>query len=173
MEINKFIIILTFIPWIAIYGFSMVKNLNNPNYQTFSFKYFKKNFFRIFRIDTLFLIIAFWYFSSFDKEFVNIYLFAVMVIYLFVNQFYEKKEKFKKHFIHNNLFHLILIFLIMLIPIILYFTGVYLVFVYKMMFILLYLEYPIILIISYIIKSIKKILKKCTSKTLKSDHQNS
>ena len=63
--INKYIILLTFIPWIIIFIISSIRNLNNNNYQNFTFKYLTKNLFKIFRLDTLFLIIVFFYFASF------------------------------------------------------------------------------------------------------------
>jgi len=160
MQIDKYIVLITFIPWILFFIVSILNNLNNKNYQVFSLKYLKKSFFKIFRIDTLFLIIAFYYFSSFDKEFVDKYLFAVMCLYLFMNSFYEKKEKIKKDFFKQNILNLILLFLIMLIPFMVYFIGHKLVLTYKIMLLYLYLEYVLIILVSYISRFILKIFKK-------------
>lgn len=159
MDLDKYLTILTFIPWIFIFVISTFNNLNNKNYQNFSWKYLKKNFFKIFRLDTLVLIVAFGYFASFDKEFVDKYLFAVMCIYLCVNSFYEKKDSLKKNFFKNNVLNIFLLFLIMLIPFYIYFVKHDLDSTYKIMFLDLFLQYIIILGVSYITKFLKKILK--------------
>ncbi len=153
---SKYIIFLTFIPWIIIFIVSSLRNINNPNYQKITFKYFTKNFFKIFRLDTLFLIIVFFYFASYDKEFVNQYLFAVMNIYLCVNSIYEKKEKYPKNFIKNNIFNIVILLLILITPFVIYFTKKDLVFTYKIMLIYLFLESLIIIIINKLLKLLKK-----------------
>lgn len=164
MDIEKYIILITFIPWILIIVVSMISNLNNEHYQTFSLKYLSKNIFKIFRLDTLLLIIFFWYFASFEREFVDQYLFAIMCLYLFVNFFYEKRNSLKKGFWKENIIQLSLLLIIILIPFIYYHHTNNLNFTYKIMLLYLFLEYIIILIVSYISKLIKKILKKTTSK---------
>lgn len=160
MNIDKYIVLITFIPWLLFFIVSILNNLNNKDYKTFSLKYLKKNFFKIFRIDTLFLIIAFYYFSSFGKEFVDKYLFAVMCLYLFMNSFYEKKEKIKKDFFKKNFLNLVLLFIIMLIPFTVYFIKQKLVLTYKIMLLYLYFEYIMILLVNYISKFIFKVLKR-------------
>lgn len=160
MNIDKYIVLITFIPWLLFFIVSILNNLNNKDYKTFSLKYLKKNFFKIFRIDTLFLIIAFYYFSSFGKEFVDKYLFAVMCLYLFMNSFYEKKEKIKKDFFKKNFLNLVLLFIVMLIPFTVYFIKQRLVLTYKIMMLYLYFEYIMILLVNYISKFIFKVLKR-------------
>lgn len=160
MDIEKYITLVTFIPWILIIIISMIYNLNNENYQNFSLKYLSKNIFKIFRLDTLLLIICFWYFSSFDREFVDKYLFAIMCLYLFVNFFYEKRSSLKKHFWKENIIQIILLFIIILIPFIYYNQTDDLNFTYKIMLLYLFFEYIIILIVSYLTKLIKKIWHK-------------
>ena len=160
MEIDKYIIILTFIPWLLIFIVSTINNLNNPNYKSFSFKYLRNNIFKIFRLDTLLLIIAFWYFSSFNREFVSQYLFSIMCLYLFVNFFYEKRQNLEKGFWKANILNIILLIIIMSIPFILYYNNYDLDTVYKLMLIYLFGEYIIILLVSYITKLIKFLLKK-------------
>lgn len=160
MNIDKYIVLITFIPWLLFFIVSILNNLNNKDYKTFSLKYLKKNFFKIFRIDTLFLIIAFYYFSSFGKEFVDKYLFAVMCLYLFMNSFYEKKEKIKKDFFKKNFLNLVLLFIVMLIPFTVYFIKQKLVLTYKIMLLYLYFEYIMILLVNYISKFIFKVLKR-------------
>lgn len=160
MELNKYITLVTFLPWVLIFIFSSLNNLGNKNYTSFTWEYLRKNFFKIFRLDTLFLIIVFLYFSSFHKDFVDKYLFAVMCIYLFVNSFYEKRNTLKKGFWTKNFLNIFLLFCVMIIPFIIYFTKKDLVLTYKIMLIYLFLEYIIIIIISYITKFIKKIFKR-------------
>lgn len=160
MELNKYITLVTFLPWVLIFIFSSLNNLGNKNYTSFTWEYLRKNLFKIFRLDTLFLIIVFLYFSSFHKDFVDKYLFAVMCIYLFVNSFYEKRNTLKKGFWTKNFLNIFLLFCVMIIPFIIYFTKKDLVFTYKIMLIYLFLEYIIIIIISYITKFIKKIFKR-------------
>lgn len=161
MEINKYITFLTFIPWVFMYVVSIIRNLNNKEYHTFSWKYLKKNILRIFRIDTLFLIIVYFYFASFDMEFVSEYLFAVICLYLFVNSFYEKKKPLKKDFLKNYIGEAFLLFLYMLLPFLGYYIMYYdLVFIYKWMLLSLFFEYFLILIGCMIVKLFKNILKK-------------
>ena len=157
--INNYIIFLTFIPWIIIFIISSLRNLNNDNYQKFNSQYLRKNFFKIFRLDTLFLIIVFYYFASYDKNFVNQYLFAVMNLYLCVNSIYEKKEKYQKNFLKNNIISIILLIIVLLTPFLIYFIKKDLVLTYKIMLIYLFLEYIIIIIINNISRLLKKNFK--------------
>jgi len=159
VEIDKIVTIGTFIPWIIIFIISVINNLNNKNYKIFSYDYFKQNVFNIFRLDTLLLIIAFYYFASFDKQFVNKYIFPVMCLYLCVNSFYEKKSKLNKGFLKQNILELVLLFFIMLIPFLIFFIDNNLILTYKIMLLFLFGEYIIILLVSYIVKIIKKIFK--------------
>ena len=160
MDIEKYIILITFIPWILIIVVSMISNLNNEHYRTFSLKYLGKNIFKIFRLDTLLLILCFWYFASFDREFVDKYLFAIMCLYLFVNFFYEKKNPIKKEFFKEHIIELILLIVMMAIPFIYYHNTDNLNFTYKLMLLYLFFEYIIILAVSLIATLIKKIGKR-------------
>lgn len=160
MDIEKYITIVTFIPWILIIVVSLVNHLNNENYQKFSLSYLKKNIFKIFRLDTLLLIVCYWYFASFDREFVDKYLFAMICLYLFVNFFYEKKNSFQKNFWKNNIIQLLLLLILISIPFIYYHNTNNLNLTYKIMLLYLFLEYIIILIVSYIAKLFKKIFKR-------------
>ena len=163
MDIEKYIIIVTFIPWILIAIVSTISNLNNEHYCTFSLKYLGKNIFKIFRLDTLLLILCFWYFASFHKTFVDKYLFSIMCLYLFVNFFYEKRNPLKKNFFKENIIQIILLLFITIIPFIYYYKTNNLNITYKIMLLYLYLEYIIILIVSYITKLIKKLFNKKSS----------
>ncbi len=154
MNINNYINIITFIPWLLLFSISALNFFNNK--ETFNIKYLKKHFFKIFRLDTLFLIVVFFYFASFNKEFVLKYLFAVMCIYLFVNSFYENKPTLAKHFFKNNLINLLLILILILIPFIIYFITNNLELTYKIMLIYYFLEYLISIIIKFITKSFSK-----------------
>ena len=160
MELEKYVTLITFIPWILIIIVSMLNNLNNENYQKFSLKYLGRNIFRIFRLDTLLLIICFWYFASFNKEFVDKYLFAIMCLYLFVSFFYENRASFKKNFWKDNFIQIILLIIINSIPFIYYSQTNNLIVTYKIMLLYLFFEYIIILIVSYITILIKMIFRK-------------
>ena len=160
MELEKYVTLITFIPWILIIIVSMLNNLNNENYQKFSLKYLGRNIFRIFRLDTLLLIICFWYFASFNKEFVDKYLFAIMCLYLFVSFFYENRAFFKKNFWKDNFIQIILLIIINSIPFIYYSQTNNLIVTYKIMLLYLFFEYIIILIVSYIAILIKMIFRK-------------
>ncbi len=160
MELEKYITVLTFIPWVLIIMVSMLFNLNNDNYNSFSLKYFNRNIFKIFRIDTLLLLVFFWYFSSFDKEFVSKYLFAIMCLYLFVNFFYEQKNSLKKDFFKHNLLQIIFLIIAVALPFIYYHNTNNLDLTYKIMLLYLFLEYPIILLANYVSHFLNAIYKK-------------
>ena len=109
-------------------------------------------------MDILILIMAFFFFASYNQEFVDKYLFLVMTLYLLVNKlFYEEKEKLTLSFFKNNILELILLFIIILIPLFTYFIKHNLVLAYKMIFIALFFEYFLILIVRKITQWIKKI----------------
>lgn len=159
MELNKYVTLITFMPWVLIFIIDCINKLNNKNYTSFSWEYLKKNFFKIFRLDTLFLIVVFIYFASFRKDFVDKYLFAVMSFYLLVNSFYEKKNNLKKGFWKKNILNILCLFIVMSVPFIVYFNKKDLVLTYKIMLIYLFLDYIIIMVISYATKLILKVFK--------------
>ncbi len=160
MNIDKYITLVTFIPWLLIIMVSMIFNLNKEDYQKFSIKYLSQNIFKIFRLDTLLLIVCFWYFSSFGREFVNKYLFAIMCLYLFVNFFYEKRALLKKGFFKENIINILLLIIIVSSPFIYYAQTNNLDFTYKLMLIYLFLSYFIVLLINTIARLLKKLLPK-------------
>lgn len=157
MDLDQYITILTFIPWVLYIVVSLITNLNKEEYRLINFNYIRKNFFKIFRLDTLFLLIVFIYFTTFKMEFVLEYLFAIMCIYLFVNSFYEDKNKLKKGFFKENIISIILIFILILIPFIIYFKTKDIIKTYNIMLIYVFIEYILIIIASYIEKFLKKI----------------
>jgi len=159
MDLDQYITILTFIPWVLYIVVSLITNLNKEEYRLINFNYIRKNFFKIFRLDTLFLLIVFIYFTTFKMEFVLEYLFAIMCIYLFVNSFYEDKNKLKKGFFKENIISIILIFILILIPFIIYFKTKDIIKTYNIMLIYVFIEYILIIIVSYIEKFLKKIFK--------------
>lgn len=159
MSIDKYIVLITFIPWVLFFLKSGIYNLNNSNYEKMSWKYLKNNFFKIFRIDTLFLIIAFYYFSSYGKDFVDKYLFAVMALYLLMNSFYDRKEKIKKGFVREKFINIILFLIVMIVPFFIYFGKHNLVLTYKIMLFYIFFQYIIIIAINYISKLIRKLFK--------------
>ncbi|MCM1053727.1 MAG: hypothetical protein NC483_07125 [Ruminococcus sp.] len=155
--IDNYINIITFIPWLLLFCVSSINYLKDKKTQEFNIKYLKKNFFKIFRLDTLFLIVVFFYFAYFNKEFVLKYLFAVMCMYLFVNSFYEYKPSLNKEFFKNNFINIILLLIFILIPFIIYFTTHKLELTYKIMLLFYFLEYFINILVISISKFISKI----------------
>ena len=155
MEINNFILILTFIPWIIYFLTLMIKNFTKKDYTKFSFKYLKKN--KAIKYLALWPLI-FYYFATFNLEFVIKYLFLIMVIYLLVNSYYEKKSKFKENFLKENILKIIFLFLITLIPFLIYLKTHNLVLTYMLMFLYLFFNYFITIIISFFTNKIKKLL---------------
>ncbi len=142
--INNYITFLTFIPWIIIFIITSLKNLTKE----LSFKYLFKNFFKIFRFDTLFLIIVFFYFASFNKDFVNKYLFTVINIYLCVNSIYEPKPKFERGFFKKNILNLIILLLFLIAPPLLFLIFNNLLLSYIFMLLFLFFDYLFIFFIS-------------------------
>ena len=157
---NKYITLITFIPWIFVYIIFMINNLNNKDYDKISLKYIKKNIFKIFRLDILILLIAFFYFASYNKLFIDKYLFAVMCIYMGINSFYEKKEKIKKVIFKEKYINIIVSLIIMLLPLIFYYIKGNVEITYKIMFLYLFFQYILTIIINYISHIIKKVIKK-------------
>ena len=160
IKMSKCLIYLTFIPWLIIFIISIINNLNNESYHHFSFKYLFSNFFKIFRIDLLFLIIMYYYFTSFKLDFVSMYLFAVMNIYLIVNSFYEHKNKFQTNFFKNNILNFLILLIVTLIPFLIFIVQKDLVLTYRIMLIYLFIEYPILIITTFITKIISKLFLK-------------
>ena len=81
-----------------------------------------------------------------------------MVIYLLVNSYYEKKSKFKENFLKENILKIIFLFLITLIPFLIYLKTHNLVLTYMLMFLYLFFNYFITIIISFFTNKIKKLL---------------
>lgn len=157
MEVISFYIaLLSFIPWIPLYIITFIIALNRSD-KNFSWTYFKHHMLEVFRLDWLILIIFFFFFAAFKQQFVSEYLFPVICLYLFVNSFYEKKDKLQKDFIKKNLGELVILFIIMLIPFIIYFIFGKLSLTYKIMLVMIFLEYFLVGIVKNITKHLKKI----------------
>ena len=117
---NKIIIYLTFIPWVLFYGKLIKLALRETKDKKLDSKWFKKNFSTIIHFDIIILILLFIYFASFKDNFVDQMLFSVMNLYLFVNTFYDKRNKSNKVLDKKDVAPSILILLISLIPFVLY-----------------------------------------------------
>ena len=157
---TKLVVFLTFIPWLAYFILSTIKNIKKIRNEKMSIQYIKENIFNIFRFDTIILILIYIYFSlsypSSDQIWlVRVLLFATINLYLFVNRIYDKVE-------NNNQLNkkerniVFLSVLISLIPIILYiFTEEYQI-VYYLMFGLGFFNYIITIICKFILEKIRK-----------------
>lgn len=121
---QKYIVYLTFIPWILHFIEISKISLKSLNDMKSAKTWLKKNFFNVFRFDNLILFAIFIYFtinySSADQIWlVEILLFSAIYLYLYINSYYDKNKKNSK--ITSRDFSTILIVLIlMLIPVIYY-----------------------------------------------------
>lgn len=111
---------LTFIPWLLHFALISKNSLRMQQKNKLSKKWLKKNFFKIFEFDKLILTGIFIYFSLLYPDanqiwLVEIMLFGVINLYLYINDFYNKNKT--KQFSYNTK-ELIIILLISLIPII-------------------------------------------------------
>jgi len=112
------------IPWLlffSVYSLNIFIKLYEKNKDDLKI-WFKNNFIKMFRIDMLILIIIFIYFIRYENNTVNIMLFFMINLYLFINCFYDElKSKNRKKII---LKHLLPYLLVISIPILFYiFTG--------------------------------------------------
>lgn len=107
-----------FILWFIYLGIELFKEINQKNMQKNYPKYIKKNILNVLRLDKLILIIVFIIYTTFHNKTVNIYLFAIIMLYLLVNLLYEK-EKIKINLKKEWKYYLSFI-LISIIPIIFY-----------------------------------------------------
>ena len=117
---QRFINYLTFIPWL-LYCIELSRNaikiLNTTNINK---KWLKKNFFNIFRFDSLILIAIFVYFTINYNEadqiwLVEILLFSAINLYLYFNSYYDK-NKSNYRIDTKDLSTILIILIIFLIP---------------------------------------------------------
>ena len=150
---NKIVIYLTFIPWLLFFGKLIKMALKETKNKKLDFKWFKEHFSTIIHFDIIILILLFVYFASFKDSFVNMMLFSVMNLYLYVNTFYDKRNISKRKLDNKDILPGIIILIISIIPFLLYiFKVIKLVTVYTILFIYAALAYLLVILIRKIIK---------------------
>lgn len=119
---KNFFVFLTFIPWI-LYFISLSKiALKDFHSYKLNKKWLKKNILKVFQFDKLILIAIFIYFSLLYPDanqvwLVEIMLFSVINLYLYINNIYNKtRNKVSKEDVKEILF----ILLFMIVPIIIF-----------------------------------------------------
>lgn len=158
------VIYLTFVPW-ALYCMSMSKSaINDFNQNKINFYWIKKNIFKIFHFDNLILFAIFVYFSYSYPDasqiwLVEVLLFSVINIYLYMNRFYDK-NRFVGKIGKDAISIILIILLIMLGPIFYYVSTKNYVFTYYLMFGYGFFNYLIVFIATLINKVILKIIAK-------------
>ena len=150
---NKIMIYLTFIPWLLFFGKLVKMALKETKNKKLDFKWFKAHFSTIVHFDIIILILLFVYFASFKDSFVNMMLFSVMNLYLYVNTFYDKRNISKRKLDNKDILPGIIILIISIIPFLLYqFKVIKLVTAYTILFIYAALAYLLVILIRKIIK---------------------
>ena len=157
---TKLVVFLTFIPWLAYFILSTIKNIKKTRNEKMTIKYINENIFNIFRFDTIILISILIYFSlSYPKSdqiwLARVLLFATINLYLFVNRLYDKVEK-KDQLNKKERNIAFLSILISLIPVIFYICTKKYQITYYIMFGLGFFNYFITIICKYILEKIKK-----------------
>lgn len=157
---TKLVVFLTFIPWLAYFILSTIKNTKRIRKEKMTLNYIKENIFNIFRFDTIILISIYIYFSlSYPRSdqiwLARILLFATINLYLFVNRLYDKVEK--KEQLNKNERNIVFFgIIIALIPVTMYiFTKKYQI-VYYTMFGLGFFNYIITIMCKFVSQKISK-----------------
>jgi len=153
----RYIAILPWLLFFSVYSYNIfikIYEKNKNNLKT----WFKKNFLKMFRIDMLILIAIFIFFLQFNNATVNIMLFFMINLYLFVNCFYdEQKSKNPKKIIIQ---HLIPFLLVVLIPFLFYFLTKKFVTTCLIMFGYSFFAYIIVILIKKISVCFSTIFKR-------------
>ena len=150
------LITLTFIPWLCHYAYYCNIALVEMAKTKVNGTYLKNNFNRIFRLETLLLMSLFMYFTTYHNLTVNIMLFMVINLYLFINIFYDNRYRNKKIIKRFDFFVIIPLLIISILPFIYYLINNHLTLLYKILFGYGFLAYALVLIIYFIKNKIKK-----------------
>ncbi len=155
---EKFLIIISFIPWILCYLKYSLNTIVEVNNRIITFDWFKKSIFKIFRFETLFLFLIFLYFAKYRDNLVCIMLFAVITLYLFISSFHDNRDPKRKSKIKNlNIFVMVFTIIVAIIPLIFYFKTHKLITTYFVLFAILFFSRFIVLIANTIYNSVPSI----------------
>ena len=167
---QRFLNYLTFIPWL-LYFVELSRNaIKIINTNEINKEWLKKNFFNIFRFDTLILIGIFIYFmiTYYHKAdqiwLVEILLFSAINLYLYFNSYYDK-NKTDYHIDTKDLSTILIILIIILIPLIYFVSTKNSLITYYILFGYTFFNF----IIVYLAKKINDLIIKLI---LKKNHEN-
>ncbi len=157
---EKTLIILTFIPWLCYYVTYCNIAIQELKKKKFNYKYFKENYFRLFRLETLLLMSIFIYFTKYDNNIVNMMLFGVINLFLFINLFYDNRYQNKKIIKKIDFYFILPLIIISLIPFTIYFINQNLTFLYYCLFSYVFLAYLVVCLSYLIANLVKKVFKR-------------
>ena len=167
---QRFLNYLTFIPWL-LYFVELSRNvIKIINTNEINKEWLKKNFFNIFRFDTLILIGIFIYFmityyhTADQIWLVEILLFSAINLYLYFNSYYDK-NKTDYHIDTKDLSTILIILIIILIPLIYFISTKNSLITYYILFGYTFFNF----IIVYLAKKINDLIIKII---LKRNHEN-
>lgn len=154
------IIYLTFIPWF-LYFASLCKNaLKDLKDNKVTFKWIKKNIFKIFHFENIILFAIFFYFSAYYSDsnqiwLVDILLFSAINLYLFINRYYDKNRS-QAAIGTKDVSTILIIMLLIIIPIIYYISTSNYAITYYILFGYSFFNYVIV----YVAKSLNDLTMK-------------
>ena len=157
---NKFIVMLTFIPWFLYFSSLCKSGISDLKNNKFSFLWLKENFFKVFRFDNFILFVIFFYFSTSYYEANQIWLAEVLLFtsinfYLYISRYYDK-NKTELNYTNQDISLILIILLITLIPFFIYIYFGNQTITYYILFTYNFFNYFIV----YISKAINRIVIK-------------
>lgn len=158
------IIYLTFIPWYLYFQSASKNALKDLNKNKLSLKWIKNNIMNIFHFDNLILFAIFVYFSKNYPNanqiwLVEILLFTVINLYLYLNRFYDKNNSKDKLEI-KDISIVLIILLLTLIPIVFYVSTKNYLLTYYILFAYSFFNYVIVFASKGIYELLIKIIKR-------------
>lgn len=156
---KNIIIIITFLPWLGFYFTYCNIAVKELKKKPLNLKYVKENFYRIFRIETLLLMSIFIYFTTYNNMMVNKMLFSVINLFLFINLFYDNRYQNINKINGFNIFIVIPLLIVSLIPFIIYLVNDELTILYYLLFSFGFFAYIIIYLCQIVAKYTKKVFK--------------
>lgn len=169
MFMQKFVNYLSFIPWL-LYCIELSRNaIRIVNTTKTDKEWLKKNFFNIFRFDSLILIAIFIFFTtSYHKAnqiwLVEVLLFSAINLYLYFNSYYDK-NKSDYRIDTKDLSTILIILIIFLIPLIYFICTNQILITYYILFGYSFLNFVIV----YIAKKINDFIIKLIIKRKNED----
>lgn len=161
---QRFIVYLTFIPWLLHFVEISKISLKSLKDMKHTKEWIKKNFFNVFRFDSLILFAIFIYFAinyhnANQIWLVEVLLFSSIYLYLYINSYYDKNKSKSK--ITTRDFSTILILLILIIiPVVYYASTKNNLNTYYILFIYTFFNFIIVGLSKFINELVLKIIKR-------------